>query len=281
MQNKLVAALVVLFICSGIFPCGYAAAAGPIVLQSAGCKTEYFLLQDLAAAYSAKTGTKLQLGNTGNKKAVDLLRNKKIDFAFTCKTIEQLGRGLKLDQNAISGWISIPIAKDPIVVVANPKNGISRLSTQQLADIFQGKMKNWTEVGGSDLPVKTAYINPILESGVTLLFKEFTVGEAGNLDSQGWVGDNPSMLGNYVSMTPGGVTFMGFNSYQPKFGNILDIEGVIPTRENILNGTYKLAATYYLTLTGGENKDVADFLAFVRSEQGKEVIAKNFIPFSE
>ena len=43
------------------------------VIKAAGCKTEFFLLKDLAEAYKEKTGNKLQLGNTGNKKAVNLL----------------------------------------------------------------------------------------------------------------------------------------------------------------------------------------------------------------
>lgn len=256
-------------------------AADQIVLHSVGCKTEYFLLQELAAAYTAKNGTKLQLGNTGNKKAVELLMAKKIDFAFTCKTIGQLTSGLQLDPNGVDGWTSVPIAKDPIVVVTNPKNGVTGLSSAQLTEVFQGKATNWQEVGGSDLPILTAYINPELESGVVLLFKEFTVGEEGRLDDKGRLGENPSMLGNYVAMNPGGVTFMGLNSYQDKFGPILAIDGVTPSRENILNGAYKLAATYYLTLPAEKNMDVAAFVQFVQSEEGKAVIAKNFIPYSK
>lgn len=281
MYTKLLGVFGALFFLVVSLPAGTVWAAEQIVLQAAGCKTEYFLLQDLAAAYTAKSGIKLQLGNTGNKKAVDLLMEKKIDFTFTCKTVQQLTKGLKLDPNSVVGWTSIPLAKDPIVVVANSKNGIKDLTTAQLTDIFQGKITNWQEVGGSDLPMLTAYINPALESGVVLLFKEFTVGEEGKLDEKARLGDNPSMLGNYVSMTPGGVTFMGFNSYQEKFGTILAVDGVTPNRENILNDAYKLAATYYLTLSGGENKDIAAFLQFVQSEEGKAVIGKNFIPFMQ
>lgn len=279
MRTTLFGSLVAMVILVGALQGESIRAAEPVVLQSAGCKTEYFLLQDLAAAYAVKSGTKLQLGNTGNKKAVDLLMDNKIDFAFTCKTIGQLTRGLKLDPNAVSGWTSIPIAKDPIVVVANSNNGVTALSTAHLTDIFQGKVTNWQEVGGSDLPVLTANLDPALESGVVLLFKEFTVGEEGKLNDKARLGENPSMLGNYVSLTPGSVTFMGFNSYQEKFGRILAIDGVAPRRDNILNGAYKLAATYYLTVTGKEKKDVAEFLRYVQSDEGKGVIGKNFIPF--
>ena len=120
-----------------------------------------------------------------------------------------------------------------------------------------------------------------LESGVVLLFKEFTIGNDGKLDEKAMIANGPSMLGNFVSVTPGAVTFMGFNSYREKYGNIVEIDGVAPTRENILNGSYGLAATYYLTLDGRSSKSVTDFVEFAKSEDGKKSIDQNFISVSQ
>lgn len=251
------------------------------VMRSAGCKTEYFLIKDLSNSYKKKSGRRMQIGKTGNKKAVNLLLDNKIDFAFTCKPINKLSKKFKLDPNAVSDWKSIPIAKDPIVIISNRNNGAGNISTAQLTDIFQGKIRNWQEVGGKDLAVMTAYMSSELESGVVLLFKEFTVGKDVELDTQAKIGDGPSMLGNYVSVTPGAVTFMAFNSYKERYGDILAIDGVRPTRENILNGKYKLTATYYLILSGSDNALVNDFVEYSRSPEGREVIEKNFIPYSE
>jgi len=257
------------------------AQAEEIVLKAAGCKTEFFLLKDLAKAYKDKTGNKIQLGNTGNKKAVNLLLDEKIDFTFTCKPISKLTKGLKLDTAAVSPWTSTAIAKDPIVVVSNVKNGVQSITSEQLTKLFQGDITNWKELGGNDLQIRTAYMSPKLESGVVLLFKEFTVGSKGTLDEKAMIAKGPSMLGNYASVTPGAVTFMGFNSYRDKYGDIVELNGVAPTRENILNGSYGLAATYYLTLDGRNNKAVNDFVEFVQSEDGKKSIEENFISVSK
>jgi phosphate transport system substrate-binding protein len=266
---------VFMFICVGL------GQAEDVVLKAAGCKTEIFLLKDLAKAYKAKTGHKIQLGNTGNKKAVNLLLDQKIDFIFTCKPITKLTKGLKLDPDAVSSWSSVAIAKDPIVVVSNVTNGVQNVTSEQLTKLFQGDIANWNELGGVDRPIRTAYLSSKLESGIVLLFKESTVGSKGKLDERAMIANGPSMLGNYVSVTKGGVTFMGFNSYQKKYGSILDIDGVSPTRENILSGKYGLAATYYLTLAGTNNKSVADFVQFVWSEDGKRAIDENFISVSQ
>jgi len=251
------------------------------IIKAAGCKTEIFLLKDLTAAYKEKTGNKIQLGNTGNKKAVNLLLDQKIDFTFTCKPISKLTKGLKLDPASVSSWTSVAIAKDPIVIVSHVKNGVQNITSEQLANLFQGKMVNWKELGGNDLPIKTAHMSSSLESGVVLLFKEFTVGKDGKLAEKAMIANGPSMLGNFVSVTPGAVTFMGFNSYREKYGDIVEIDGVAPTRENILNGSYGLAATYYLTLDGRSNKSVTDFVEFVKSEDGKKSIDQNFISVSQ
>lgn len=259
----------------------FAAQAGEAVIKAAGCKTEFFLLQDIAEDYKKKTGNKLQLGNTGNKKAVDLLLEQKIDFTFTCKPISKLTKGLGLDPTAVSSWTSVAIAKDPIVIVSNAKNGVQNITSEQLTKLFQGNITNWKELGGSDLEIKTAHMSSSLESGVVLLFKEFTVGIEGKLDEKAMVANGPSMLGNFVSITPGGVTFMGFNSYREKYGDIIEIDGVAPTRENILNGSYGLAATYYLTMDGRNKEAVNDFVNFTTSEEGKKSIDQNFISVSQ
>ncbi len=45
------------------------------------------------------------------------------------------------------------IGKDLVKVITNKDVTVSALSKEQLAGIFTGKIKNWSEVGGPDLPV--------------------------------------------------------------------------------------------------------------------------------
>jgi len=250
-------------------------------ISSAGCKTEYFLLKDLATEYNKKTGTKLRTASTGNKKAMDLMISNDIDFAFTCKPVGKIAKKLKLDPEKVGDWKSLPIAKDPIVVVSNVENGANNLSVDQLTGIFTGKITNWGAVGGADLPINVAYINTELESGSLLLFKEFTVGLNGELMSGAKTLDAPERLGNYVSRTPGGVTFMPLNSYMNNHGSILAINGVLPSNHSIEDGSYQLAATYYLTVRSEKNQAVDDFIAYCMSDEGQQVIARNFVPYSK
>ena len=103
----------------------------------------------------------------------------------------------------------------------------------------------------------------------------------GKLDENAMIANGPSMLGNFVSVTSGAVTFMGFNSYREKYGDIVEIDGVAPSRENILNGSYGLTATYYLTLDGRSSESVNEFVEFAKSDDGKKSIDQNFISVSQ
>lgn len=54
-------------------------------------------------------------------------------------------RGFTLEQ--------VPVAIDGIAIYIHPRAAISSLTVAQLKDIFTGKVTNWKEVGGADLPI--------------------------------------------------------------------------------------------------------------------------------
>jgi len=56
------------------------------------------------------------------------------------------------EANALTATV---VAKDGIAVVVNPKNQILKLTTDQVRDIFNGKITNWMDVGGiGDSPIR-------------------------------------------------------------------------------------------------------------------------------
>jgi len=46
-----------------------------------------------------------------------------------------------------------PIAIEPILILVNQSNPVNNLSSQQVRDIFSGKITNWKTVGGNDKPI--------------------------------------------------------------------------------------------------------------------------------
>lgn len=46
-----------------------------------------------------------------------------------------------------------PLALEPILILVNQNNPVNNLTSQQVRDIFAGKISNWKEVGGNDQPI--------------------------------------------------------------------------------------------------------------------------------
>ena len=53
-----------------------------------------------------------------------------------------------------------PIAFVLFTLVVNADTGVSDLSTTQIKQIYQGKISNWQEIGGKDLPIRLISRNP-------------------------------------------------------------------------------------------------------------------------
>ena len=70
-------------------------------------------------------------------------------------------KGLKLTQ--------VPVAVNSIAVAVHPQLNISGLTLSQLQAIYRGKITNWQELGGADLPI-TAYSRPPSTGGMVDFF---------------------------------------------------------------------------------------------------------------
>lgn len=254
-------------------------------VQAAGCKTAYFLMQDLVEDYEKQTNMSILPQRVGNKVAVKLLVADDIEFAFTCQPHENLTKNVQVPDQQAQSWRSVHFAKDPVVVVVNQTNKVTNLTKTQLTDIFTGKISNWKNVGGDDLQVKLAYQDESTESGVMVVFREQTVGRhkgvLGELSPNAVRFPGPKKRGAYISQNPGAVTYMGLGAYRERYGKLLDINGAAPSRENIVNGRYPLAATYYIVYDEKNRTMVEPFLNYLASEEGKATINRNFVAHLE
>lgn len=57
----------------------------------------------------------------------------------------------------------------------------------------------------------------------------------------------------------------------------LKIDGVSPTSENINNGSYKIARPFNIATKGDVSEVTQDFMAFIMSKEGQEIVATSYI----
>jgi phosphate transport system substrate-binding protein len=68
------------------------------------------------------------------------------------------------------------IRKDEIVFVVHPANPVTKLTLQQISDIHTGKITNWKQLGGKDLPI-TVY-SDALTGGTRAMIKKVVMNGA-------------------------------------------------------------------------------------------------------
>lgn len=184
----------------------------------------------------------------------------------------------------------IKVALDGLAVVVNPANPVSKLTLDQLAGIFTGKISNWKEVGGSDQ--KIVVLSREVNSGTHVYFKEhvlrkqdpnskeeFSPGALLLSSSQAIadeVAGNPSAIGYYG---------MGYISSKQKH---IDVAGdeksayVNPNIENVISGKYPISRPLFLYTNGQPQELVKKFVDYTLSKEGQEIVIKtDFVPIKK
>ncbi len=180
-------------------------------------------------------------------------------------------RDLKEKERA-SGAVAHVVAMDAIAVITDRGNKIPSLTVEQLSELYTGSVRNWQEIGGSDIPVVT--VGREAGSGTRSTFEELLgirdlCSYANELDSAGAVMAR-------VAATPGAIGYVSFGILDDTVC-VLAIDGIEAEVENVETGAYLLWQPYIMVTDGeiNEQKDsVQRFFAYLWSEEGSQLIRK-------
>ncbi|MCL2046358.1 MAG: substrate-binding domain-containing protein [Oscillospiraceae bacterium] len=163
--------------------------------------------------------------------------------------------------NADELFETVPIGKDALVFIVNKDNPINNLTTEQVRLIFSGFYTNWSEVGGSNEPIRAyqrgigsgsqALMDKLVMPGLNMgdPIKIPTIEDMGGLIAA--VADfsgSPSAIGYNVYFY---VTEMRGNDYI----KILSIDDVMPSYDTILSGEYPFVSEFYSVIRKSEPDD--------------------------
>ena len=183
------------------------------------------------------------------------------------------------------------IAEDGLALIVHADNPVEGLDMQQVSGLYQGKINQWKEVGGTDSPV-VAYSRSI-SSGTYVYFRDNAV--KGDYGSSVVRKDGNKDIVQAVRNDPQGIGYVGLGYALKADGSVLPGLRVLPIAktpnarmasplkpENIISGDYPLARPLYHYINGQPEGIVAEFLRFEMSPKGREVIEQvGFYPPTE
>ena len=252
----------------------------PNVLEIDGSTTMVALVKELRNAYSQvnpniPTTFGLPDGKPGgSSQGLQNLINGTVAIAASSRPLKAA--------EAQSGVQLVPIAKDAIAVVVginNPFKG--NLTKDQVRDIYQGKIANWSQVGGTNLPIKV--INRAMTSGTREAFLDIVLlGQSFAPDSSNfvtWPQDETTAILRELGNS--GISYATVSQVEKQeIVRIVAIDGVNPTDVVAVKaGKYPISRSLFLGVKKITSPAAKQFIEFALSPQGQQIVQKlGFIP---
>lgn len=175
----------------------------------------------------------------------------------------------------------IPLGREGFIFFTNAANPVDSLTQDQLRGIYSGKITNWSEVGGEDIPILPYQRNR--GSGSQTGLEKF-MGEVP-------LTDPPTELRNDLMSgiiervadyrnNPGAIGFSYYIYASQLQANhnikVLAVDGVHPSQETIGQGSYPLTDSFYMVLRREEHTEEMDrFIAWALGPEGQELVARS------
>lgn len=283
MFRKIIIVLTALMLAAPAF-----AASGKNSIQVKGSDTMVNLGQAWAEKYMEKNpGDFVAVTGGGSGTGFSSLISGTCDIAMSSRNIKEKEIGLAKQKGINPN--EIKIALDGLAVVVNPANPVSKLTLDQLAGIFTGRISNWKELGGKG--EKIVILSREVNSGTHVYFKEHVLRRndpnskeefapgALLLSSSQAIADE--VAGNTDAI---GYYGMGYISAKQKAVAVAKddkSEYVEPKIENVINGKYPISRPLFLYTNGVPQGLVKKFVDFTLSKEGQDIVlATDFVPIN-
>ncbi len=199
---------------------------------------------------------------TGSGSGITAVSEGRCDIGLSSRTLK--------DDEKSAGLTETVLAYDGIAVIVNPKNSISDLTLEQIADIYTGAITNWSEVGGNDASI--VLIGREAGSGTRDGFESITDTKDACQYRQELTSTGDVIT--TVSQNPDAIGYASLASVKDTV-KTLSVGGVIPTEATVKDGSYAIQRPFVLvTKTGAALSESAQlFFDYITSSDAFAVIS--------
>ncbi|QJB43556.1 phosphate ABC transporter substrate-binding protein [Dolichospermum flos-aquae] len=245
---------------SGTFPLPTTVASGTTV-KIDGSTSMVTINQNLKNGFEKQfPGTKVEAVGNGTDKGIQDLLAGKVDVAAASRplTTQEQSQGLK----------AVTVTQDAIALMVGTANPFKQgLTSSQIADIFQGKINNWSAVGGSAATIRV--INRPAISGTHQTFKELVLkganfGTTPNITTLPQDATTPLVQ----ALKKDGIGYATFAQVaNQQTVRVVAIEGLTPEA-----ASYPYKRSLYYIYKDPASAGVQAFLGYATSPQGQQAL---------
>lgn len=212
---------------------------------------------------NANSGVTFTYNPTGSGSGIQAVSEGRCDIGLA-------SRGLKDDEKS-SGLTETVLAYDGIAVVVSPENPVSDLTIEQIADIYTGKITNWSEVGGNDAEI--VLIGREAGSGTRDGFESITGTEEACQYRQELTSTGDVIA--TVSQNPNAIGYASLSAVKESV-KAMSVGGVAPSEDTVKDGSYLIQRPFVLVTKDGVTLSPAAqaFFDYATSAEAAPIIAQ-------
>ncbi len=250
----------------------------PVVSQMATEFIEEYGTWDKVNAEFPDSSLDIFVSAGGSSAGVKSVIDKTSDFGMVSREVKDE------EKEKIANYSEYKLGLDVLTVSVNPDNPIASikddLTTEEVRKIFSGEYKYWDEVAEGLPHNEIVVVTRDLGGGAHSVFQSNVMGDT---QVKAEAIQAPSM-GALVAKIIENKDAIGYASYgvvNQNEGRVvpLKIDGVAPTKENIVSGGYKISRPLLIVKDGELLPQEKAFMDFVMSEEGMSMVEKmGFVP---
>lgn len=256
------------------------------ILTNKGSDTIVNLALAWAEAYhEVRPDVNISVTGGGSGTGIAAMINNTVDIANASRRMKDKEIA-NAKENGITP-VEFVIASDGIAVIVHPDNPIDRLTMQQVADIFSGKINNWTEVGGEDRPI--VRLSREVNSGTHVYFLEAVV-RMGDKKDETLFSTSTLLLPSSEGITAEIAQNRNAIGYEG-LGYVTDAVKTIalavddtrpyvsPTVETVMDSSYPVSRSLYMYTPGEPRGTTKDYLDWIFGPDAQAIVKSlGFVP---
>ena len=247
--------------------------AGNIVIK--GSTTVLPIAQKVGEAYmKEQPDVKIIISGVGSGNGIKALIDGSTDIADSSRFIKTKEVKLAVEKGRYP--VPFAVAYDCIVPVVHPSNSLMNITMEQLKDIYQGKIKNWKEIGGPDKPI--VVISRDTSSGTYEVWHKKVLKKKRVFPGALLQASNGAVV-QAVSKNRNAIGYIGLG-YLDSSVKALLVNRVKGSAETTLNGSFPISRPLYMFTPGWPKGDTLKFINYViHPEKGQKYISEiGFVP---
>ncbi len=183
--------------------------------------------------------------------------------------------------------VEFVVARDAIAIIVNPENPVDRLTIDQLADIYSGKLSNWSQVGGEDRPI--VRLSRETNSGTHVYFLENVLRKGDKNDKTLFSPETlllPSSEGisAEIRQNPNAIGYDGLGYVTSDLKVVAVARSaagpfVLPSAATVNAKAYPISRDLYMYCNGQPQGSLRQYLDWILSPPAQQVVSQlGFVP---